>query len=233
MRNANSLVTHSPLRTGRRCLMAASCLTFSLLLSACGGGSGASDGSRLEDKVDYPDQTTEGSENSSSSSSSSSSVDSGANSSSASSEPEGGETEGSSSSSSSSVEGGGEPEPTPEPEPDSSSSSSSASSTPTEGDDGTDISGAVRLEWDVPDERENGEYLELYELGGYELRYRVAGSDDHQTVILEEGDAWFYEIDGLEGSYEFTIAAFDSNGLYSEFVPLSPISIVSEVVDNL
>ncbi len=94
----------------------------------------------------------------------------------------------------------------------------------------SEVSGAVRLEWDRPEFRENGEYLEGDEIGGYELRYRKLGEDDFETVVIEDGWDEDYELTELVGSYEFTIAAFDSNGLYSEFVSLSPVTGLTESI---
>jgi hypothetical protein len=60
------------------------------------------------------------------------------------------------------------------------------------------VDGSVSLYWDVPNQRENGEYLDITEIGGYEVRYK------------------------LKGDYEFQIATFDTNGLYSGFVGIDP-----------
>ncbi|MAN51413.1 MAG: hypothetical protein CMG77_05830 [Marinimicrobium sp.] len=90
------------------------------------------------------------------------------------------------------------------------------------------VSGTVRLEWDRPEFRENGEYLEVDDIGGYELRYRRLGEEDFQTVVVESGWEEDYEFSDLEGSYQFSIAAFDNNGLYSEFVNLSPVASLTE-----
>ncbi len=86
-----------------------------------------------------------------------------------------------------------------------------------------EVSGLVRLEWDAPQSRENGEYLELYEIGGYELRYRKAGESDYEVIPVEDGATESHEFDDLSGQYEFSIAAYDTNGLYSEFVNLAPV----------
>lgn len=87
----------------------------------------------------------------------------------------------------------------------------------------SEVNGLVRLEWDAPQSRENGEYLELYEVGGYELRYRKAGDSEYEVIPVEDGATESHEFDDLSGQYEFSIAAYDTNGLYSEFVSLSPI----------
>jgi len=97
-----------------------------------------------------------------------------------------------------------------------SSSSSSASSVSV-----IQAAGSVYFQWNTPTLRENGEPLADYELGGYEIRYRQLPSEDFIYITL---DAWRteYLFDWLEGRYQFEIAAFDINGLYSRFVPLVP-----------
>lgn len=86
------------------------------------------------------------------------------------------------------------------------------------------VEGSVTLEWRAPDHRENGNYLELDEIGGYEIRYRKEGESDFVSVVVENRYATEYELTGLNGAYEFSIAVYDSNGLYSRFVSLTPIS---------
>lgn len=79
------------------------------------------------------------------------------------------------------------------------------------------------LEWTTPDQRENGNYLELSEIGGYEIRYQQGHDGERQSIIVEDGYATSYELDLEEGAYEFSIAVFDVNGLYSQFVPITPV----------
>lgn len=83
------------------------------------------------------------------------------------------------------------------------------------------LSGRMVLKWDVPRFREDGSYLDISELGGYELRYRKQG-DEHFTYV-SINDPWknFYQFRNLEGEYIIQVAAFDRNGLYSKFVPVS------------
>ncbi len=83
--------------------------------------------------------------------------------------------------------------------------------------------GAVHFDWNIPTQRENGEALAEYELGGYEIRYRKV-PDTEFTYITVEALQTEYLFEWLVGSYEFEIAAFDINGLYSRFVPLVPSS---------
>lgn len=104
------------------------------------------------------------------------------------------------------------PEPTPEPEPE-----PAPEPEPT-----NEINGDVTLQWQRPVQRENGEFLEGDEIGGYELRYRELSNEDFEVVIIEDGWLESYEIQNLQGEFEFQIAAFDVNGLYSNFVALTP-----------
>ncbi len=90
--------------------------------------------------------------------------------------------------------------------------------TPTEPETG------MTLEWVTPQARENGTYLELSEIGGYEIQFKKAADSDYQLVVLENPAATQYKFEGLEGGdYEFKIAVFDTNGLYSQFVEISPV----------
>lgn len=102
----------------------------------------------------------------------------------------------------------------------STSSSSSSSSSASVEDPGT-APAAVILQWQRPEQRENGEYLEADEIGGYELRYKKLNSDEFNYLVVEDGWRESFEFQQeLIGAYEFQIAAFDTNGLYSEFVSL-------------
>ncbi|GGX53533.1 fibronectin type III domain-containing protein [Saccharospirillum salsuginis] len=93
-------------------------------------------------------------------------------------------------------------EPAPEPEP-----------TPTID---------VTLYWSPPATRENGDVLATSEIGGYEIRYRLDGSSDYTTVVINDGSVDQYLFQGLDDTtYQFEIAAFDQDGLYSEFVVAS------------
>ncbi len=78
----------------------------------------------------------------------------------------------------------------------------------------------VTLYWNSPLKRENGSDLTLAEIGGYEIRYRLAGTaDEFESLIIDDGAADQHLFEGLaEGEYEFQIAVFDTNGMYSDFV---------------
>lgn len=95
-------------------------------------------------------------------------------------------------------------------------SSSSASSSPA-----VAVNGPVAIYWSTPDQRENGEYLEYDEIGGYELRYKLRSEEVYKTIYLE-ADLEEYIFDYLEGDYEFEIATFDTDGLYSKYASINP-----------
>ncbi len=99
------------------------------------------------------------------------------------------------------------------------SSSAAMSSTSSVG-----ISGPVVLYWTAPTRRVNGNYLDINEVGGYELRYKMRDQSNFTYVKIPNGFTDSYYFDYLDGDYEFQIAAFDVNGVYSSFVPISPIN---------
>ena len=94
-----------------------------------------------------------------------------------------------------------------------SSSSSAASSLIA-----THVVGPVDMNWTVPNLRENGLPLDITELGGYELRYKLLADADFTYISINDPWTNFYSFSWLEGDYIFQIAAFDKDGLYSNFV---------------
>ena len=105
--------------------------------------------------------------------------------------------------------------------PSSAASSSVRSATP-HSEQFSTVAGTVGLKWLIPNQRENGDFLDITELGGYELRYRK--DTDSAFTYLTLNDAWqnFYNFSWLSGNYAFQISAFDKNGMYSGFVDLVP-----------
>lgn len=93
-----------------------------------------------------------------------------------------------------------------------SSQSSSVSSVPSA------LNGPVQVYWSPPNQRENGDYLDITELGGYELRYKRTSDNRYTSIVIEDAYVDSYYFDNLQGEYEFQIAAFDANGVYSAFV---------------
>jgi hypothetical protein len=77
----------------------------------------------------------------------------------------------------------------------------------------------VMLYWSAPMERANGAPLSLDEIGGYEIRYREINDSAFENIIISDAAIEQYFIDDLPaGEYEFQVATFDSNGIYSDFV---------------
>jgi hypothetical protein len=83
------------------------------------------------------------------------------------------------------------------------------------------VGGKVNLSWNVPNQRENGTTLDATEVGGYEVRYKK--STDKRFTYISINGYWNtqHSFDWLdEGDYIFQIAAFDKNGIYSQFVDI-------------
>lgn len=101
-------------------------------------------------------------------------------------------------------------------------SSSSSSISSSAASSAASVVGPVNLNWTRPIARENGNILDITELGGYELRYRKVAENAYTYVTIN--DAWTntYNFAWLEGTYVFQIAAFDNSGLYSNFINLDP-----------
>lgn len=77
---------------------------------------------------------------------------------------------------------------------------------------------SATVSWETPNQRENGEYLNSNEIGGFELAYRLTSEPVYSSVVVAQATATHYELTNLaDGEYEFKIAAFDADGLYSDF----------------
>jgi len=105
----------------------------------------------------------------------------------------------------------------------SSSSSSHVSSISSVSSEASIVNGAVHFKWIPPNQRENGTFLDIAELGGYELRYKRKSDPHYKSLIINNSYIDAYSFENLQGEYEFEIAAFDISGLYSRFVKLKPI----------
>lgn len=82
----------------------------------------------------------------------------------------------------------------------------------------------MQLLWSAPVTRENGEYLDITEIGGYEVRYKLKADTNYTNIVINDGFTDAYYFNYLQGEYEFEIASFDKTGLYSEFIPINPES---------
>lgn len=103
------------------------------------------------------------------------------------------------------------PTPTPTPEP-----------SPTPVPEGDYVNGQVLLLWDAPTSRESGDPMFPEDLGGYELRYKRHDQTEFTYLITPTEDGSYHRFEYLEGYYQFQVAAYDINGLYSRFMPLTP-----------
>lgn len=109
----------------------------------------------------------------------------------------------------------------------SSKSSKSSTSTPSissrsSSSSANSSAATLSVEWRIPNKRENGDYIELYEIGGYELRHIPLGSSTYSNTIITNATTTRFIIPAstLKDTYE--VAAFDVNGLYSRFIKLTP-----------
>lgn len=100
--------------------------------------------------------------------------------------------------------------------------SSASTSQNTDGATPASESGTLRsvsLYWSAPSHRINGDDIAIDDLGGYEVRYRKIDEQAYTRVVIEDPLIEQYHIDELaESDYIFEVAAFDKDGLYSDFV---------------
>jgi hypothetical protein len=78
------------------------------------------------------------------------------------------------------------------------------------------------LQWQHPTHRANGEYLELQEIGGYELRHKRSGSSRVTYYIIEGYEQTDFVMTDLKPGDSIDVAVYDADGLYSEFIPIYP-----------
>lgn len=77
---------------------------------------------------------------------------------------------------------------------------------------------SATLNWNIPQFRENGESLPLGDIAGYEIAYRKLPSDGFSSVTLPDNNTSSYVISDIPaGNYEFMIAVFDTEGLFSDY----------------
>jgi hypothetical protein len=82
--------------------------------------------------------------------------------------------------------------------------------------------GDVTLYWTPPTQREDESNLSSAELGGFLIRYKPKADTAYTFIDIKDGSAKSNIIANLIGDYDFQIAAYDSNYLYSTFTTLSP-----------
>ncbi|MDR7088648.1 fibronectin type III domain-containing protein [Cellvibrio fibrivorans] len=97
-----------------------------------------------------------------------------------------------------------------------SSKSSSASSTASSAAIET-----ITITWGHPNQREDGSYLELEDIGGYEIRYRKPTGARYTYINLNGNRTTEYIFTGPVRDLEFEIAVFDTTGLYSRYIKIT------------
>ena len=77
---------------------------------------------------------------------------------------------------------------------------------------------SISVSWLIPDSRESGEALELYDIAGYEILYKAEAESLFTSEIINDPQITEYQIKGLQpGNYEIKIASIDVDGLYSRY----------------
>lgn len=76
----------------------------------------------------------------------------------------------------------------------------------------------IKLVWQHPQQRENGSYLELADIGGYELRYRQDSLNPYTVITIPGNATTHYSSATLSANWDYEIAVYDRKGLYSTFV---------------
>lgn len=84
------------------------------------------------------------------------------------------------------------------------------------------IQTTITISWIHPDKRENGQFLELDEIGGYELRFKEITSATYTHLKLYGNATNSYTTNLFPTNGDIQIAVFDTNGLYSDFIPIHP-----------
>mgnify|MGYP001036913194 CR=1 FL=1 len=81
----------------------------------------------------------------------------------------------------------------------------------------TPVTTSVRLDWSVPVTRTDGGALQMYELGGYRLKYGTAPGQYGTVITLPNAYTTSYTVNGLTAgrTYYFVVTAFDVNGVES------------------
>lgn len=82
------------------------------------------------------------------------------------------------------------------------------------------VAGSVEISWTAPKKRENGDYLDISDIGGYEIRYKKTSDSTYTYITINDAFEDRYSFAYLVGNYVFQIAAFDKNGVYSSFVDI-------------
>ena len=77
----------------------------------------------------------------------------------------------------------------------------------------------VTLYWASPLMRVNGNAFALSELGGYEIRYKLNAASEYTHIVIADTSIDQHNFADINNpaDYTFEIAAFDVDGVYSDF----------------
>jgi hypothetical protein len=74
------------------------------------------------------------------------------------------------------------------------------------------------IEWAHPISRANGDYLNLVEIGGYDIRYKSASATDYTHINIQGNTTTKYVYTSSIVGLTFEIAIYDTAGIYSDYV---------------
>jgi len=76
------------------------------------------------------------------------------------------------------------------------------------------------IEWAHPIARANGDYLNLDEIGGYNIRYKSSASNTYTYIDVKGNSTTSYKFLGSLSGLTFEIAVYDTDRVYSEYVTI-------------
>ena len=103
----------------------------------------------------------------------------------------------------------------------SSRSSSSKSSTSSTNSSSTSAYQTTTIRWSHPNKRENGQFLELDEIAGYEIRFKSTTQNNYTYISLPGNRTTSFSTDLIPTNSTIEIAVYDTNMLYSTFTPMT------------
>ncbi|MFV1873213.1 MAG: Ig and FN3 domain-containing protein [Oleiphilus sp.] len=80
------------------------------------------------------------------------------------------------------------------------------------------VASSIELTWDVPQAREDGSELPLYEINGYVIAYGTSQNDLTSQVAIDGASSTSTTLENLSsGTYFFSIATIDSDGVQGAY----------------
>ena len=81
----------------------------------------------------------------------------------------------------------------------------------------------MQFSWVAPTQRNDNTPLAVTDIGGFQLRYKLRSAGSYSMVTIASGAATSYALAGIgAGDYEYQLAVYDTNGLYSGWVAIVP-----------